>query len=235
MTRASLYCLPFLWLALSYPAQGGVIQRDWKIAGDGLLTFDDVNQREWLDLSETILNQFPGTNLEEHYQSVLAELDSGGMFEGFTVANGNDTTSLAQSAGIDTNSGDFDTNKFATSAIINLLSATITFGDEHQQSLGLLDQYAPPISPSCRCHEAAIFLVNADIGNPNRTHAQAGYGISHSSDAIRSLFSGVMLYRLTVPEPNSAVLCSICILVLLGRYPRNRWRPGFLQITTSLH
>ena len=27
-----------------------VFERDWKTPGDGLLTYDDVNRREWLDL-----------------------------------------------------------------------------------------------------------------------------------------------------------------------------------------
>lgn len=30
-----------------------VLERDWKNRGDGLLVFDDVNNREWLDLTVT--------------------------------------------------------------------------------------------------------------------------------------------------------------------------------------
>jgi hypothetical protein len=36
-------------------AEAAVFERDWKAPGDGLLTYDDVNQRVWLDLSETDL------------------------------------------------------------------------------------------------------------------------------------------------------------------------------------
>ena len=32
-----------------------VFERDWKTPGDGLLTYDDVNRQEWLDLTETQL------------------------------------------------------------------------------------------------------------------------------------------------------------------------------------
>ena len=79
-----------------------VIERDWKVAGDGLLTFDDVNRREWLDLSESLLEQFPGTTLRDRYLRVVLELNQGGMFEGFTVADSDEVIDLAQSAGIDT-------------------------------------------------------------------------------------------------------------------------------------
>ena len=32
-------------------SQAAVFERDWLAPGDGLLTYDDVNKREWLDLS----------------------------------------------------------------------------------------------------------------------------------------------------------------------------------------
>jgi hypothetical protein len=79
-----------------------VISRDWKTPGDGLLTYDTVNKREWLDLSETILAEFPSPMFEERYQSVLTETLPGGMLEGFKVAERTDVVALAESAGIDT-------------------------------------------------------------------------------------------------------------------------------------
>ena len=41
-------------------AQAAAIERDWKTPGDGLLTYDDVSKRGWLDLTETQLFKFPG-------------------------------------------------------------------------------------------------------------------------------------------------------------------------------
>jgi hypothetical protein len=39
-------------------ARSEVISRGWKTPRDGLLTYDDVNRREWLDLTESVLSQF---------------------------------------------------------------------------------------------------------------------------------------------------------------------------------
>lgn len=32
---------------------GGIVEHDFHVPGDGLLTYDDVHKREWLDLTET--------------------------------------------------------------------------------------------------------------------------------------------------------------------------------------
>ena len=42
-------------------AHGGVISRDWKTPGDGLLTYDDVNKREWLICQRVDCQLFRGT------------------------------------------------------------------------------------------------------------------------------------------------------------------------------
>ena len=99
-------------------AHGGVSERDWKTTGDGLLTYDDINQREWLDLTQSIVLDIGQTdsvgNFSFHYQrDVLDELESGGRFEGFQAASFPDVIVLAGSAGIDTNTTDFDTNGLA--------------------------------------------------------------------------------------------------------------------------
>jgi len=77
------------------------MQRDWKNPGDGLLTYDDANQREWLDLSQTLLtSQFPGADREAKYLYVVGQTGTGGLFDGFSVARSPDVIALAQSAGI---------------------------------------------------------------------------------------------------------------------------------------
>jgi hypothetical protein len=67
-------------------AEAAVFERDWKTPGDGLLTYDDVNRRVWLDLSETLLSsQFPGEDpsprvtRENRYQYVVSQTGAGGM------------------------------------------------------------------------------------------------------------------------------------------------------------
>jgi len=58
----------------AHRCRAAVSDRDWMAPGDGLLTYDDVNQREWLDLSETILEKFPGTAYEDRYETIVAKL-----------------------------------------------------------------------------------------------------------------------------------------------------------------
>ena len=75
---------------LSRPVCADVFERDLVPgSGDGLLTFDDVNQREWLDLTESILVNFP--------DGAVNELEPGGVFEDFTWATAEDVRSLAES------------------------------------------------------------------------------------------------------------------------------------------
>jgi hypothetical protein len=129
------------------PAWAAVIQRDWKTPGDGLLTYDDVNRREWLDLSQTTLSQFPGSNLEQRYQSVVSQLAVGGLFEGFNVADRENVVALAQSAGINPDTDDFGANGTAVSQLITLLSPLLGAPPGISVLQGFLDDvttHAPP-------------------------------------------------------------------------------------------
>jgi hypothetical protein len=209
MTRACLYCLPFLWLALSYPAQGGVIQRDWKNPGDGLLTFDDVNQREWLDLNETLLEQFPGATLEDRYQSVVAELNSDGLFNGFTVAKRIDVIELAISAGINTTTIDFNTNEVATRPLIDLLSPTHIFPPTNSKFVGGLLDTIEVTDGSRIISNIAVSPFGAGI---------VFFSVAESTDDRPHAINGVMLYQNVVPEPSS-----IKLIVLLPVFLSFRW------------
>ena len=199
--------------------QAAVFERDWKTPGDGLLTYDDVNQREWLDLSETLLEQFagagPGTtraeDLEARYQNVVGELEPGGMFDGFTVGKREGVVALAQSAGIDTFIRNFDTNAVATLQLIDFLSPTLSRSHGRTESRGYLAEfgtprfpdrleailnYAPP-RPADSGNARLLFLPNDDLRSP--------------------MTAGVMLLRNVVPEPSVIVLVVIgvtCIRIL---------------------
>ncbi len=106
-------------------ALAAVTPRDWKTPGDGLLTYDDVNQREWLDLTETQLFKFPGNSLEEQYQAVIAKTAGGGVFEEFTPAASEQVFGLAESAGLDVTTLDFAVNEAAADNLIELLGNPI--------------------------------------------------------------------------------------------------------------
>lgn len=64
-------------LAVSGFANAGLVERNFQTAGDGLLTYDDVTGYEWLDLS---------LNIGRNYNSVAADLQTGGAYEGFRYA-----------------------------------------------------------------------------------------------------------------------------------------------------
>ena len=70
-------------------AKAALLSLDWQTAGDNKITRDD-NGKEWLDATET---------LGMSSNAVLAELGSGGMFEGFRFATGNEVAGLWASAG----------------------------------------------------------------------------------------------------------------------------------------
>jgi len=56
-----------------------------------LLTYDDVNQKEWLDLTETT---------DFTLQELTNALSPGGPFSGFSIATSNEVYALAESAGV---------------------------------------------------------------------------------------------------------------------------------------
>jgi len=204
MSQTSLYCLPVVWFTFFCSAQGGVIERDWKIAGDGLLTYDDVNQREWLDLSETILDQFPGATLEDRYQSVVAETNAGGMFEGFAAAEANDVFALAESAGIDTSSFDYETNQAATRSLMNLLGPTLVFSPDIMLSFGYLEAFST-LPPNRGMREAVIIFLDT----PTPFNSGTARFLIGGDDSMSLSTLGVMLYRNAVPEPASWMLLAI--------------------------
>jgi hypothetical protein len=126
--------------SLAAVSTAAVIERDWKTPGDGLLTYDDVNQREWLDLSVTNLLQFDGSNAEERYGSVISETMTGGSFAGFTVADAPRVIALALSAGIDVGTVDFETNEAPITNLTALLSVTHFTEPGRFSSMGFIDE-----------------------------------------------------------------------------------------------
>lgn len=88
MRNLALILLAIVW-GTAPGARAGIIARDLQSPGDGLLTYDTVNQREWLDLPATI-----GMTLAE----VMSEMTPSGRLEGFRFATLADVSDLAASA-----------------------------------------------------------------------------------------------------------------------------------------
>jgi len=190
--------LPMLLATCDCPA--AVFERDWKVPGDGLLTYDDESHREWLDLSETLLEQFSGSDLEQRYQNAIAELAPGGRFEGFLVARRSDVLALADSAGVDALSDDFDTNHFAVGHLTDLLGPTLYVENRLQYSLGYLDER---VSLGSGIMTRLISVFGVELPGPfNNGDASLRFG--PIGDSAEPSTVGVMVYRV-VPEPSSFI------------------------------
>ncbi len=203
-----LFCAALALSALIPPslACAAVISRDWKTPGDGLLTYDDVNQREWLDLSQTILSsQFPGADRESRFTYVVGQTSSGGSFQGFTAATVADVTALAQSAGIDTTTLNYTLNHTATSTLQELLGITAVFPTGNTTS-GLLSELTT--LPTMTVRKRVNFTVSL-------IDDRAGFQIVNEVDLLLSPPPGMMLYR-AVPEPASILIAVACLLARGG-------------------
>ena len=179
-------------------SDAAVISRDWKTSGDELLTYDDVNRREWLDLTETQLFKFPGGTLQERYEAVLTQTSSTGIFAGFRPALQDDVYALAESAGIDTTTLDFSTNSDSAATAASLLGNATSASPNLSASGYCIDH---PIPSSL----AFVYVLNA------RDHRIAGVQAGN----FATEYNGVWLYR-AVPEPSAYALISLAIILLVS-------------------
>ena len=194
---------------LAAPVCADVFERDLVPgSGDGLLTFDDVNQREWLDLTQTFTAEFPGG-----FGGVLDELAPGGIYAGFQTASRADVIALAESAGIDTTTLDPETNLAATENLIALLEMPSI------AAAGFTNEISP---------EDGDLFVSVFYGSSSPRTPVAGlfFGTRSSSPGVIGdrliRVTGVMLYR-EIPEPNAVVLICTGVLALsCQRVPRMR-------------
>ena len=182
-------------------AQAAVFERDWKTPGDGLLTYDDVNQREWLDLSETLLFQFSG-DISDRLAEVIDETAPGGLFAGFSAATAADVMSLSESAGIDTSTNSYAINQAASNHLIDLLGATSTFSLTDRRTRGFLSDFPNGVRIVATASTEFAGIFDGTI----------------STDPSGLLFeTGVWLYREAVPEPTTSILLMTGIMFLLCR------------------
>lgn len=225
MNRTHTIVVAVLMLWTPGQSSAGVFQRDWKTPGDGLLTYDDVNQREWLDVTQTRLSLFPPPvpvpiqfDVEARYQRVVSELLPGGMFEGFAVATSMDVIALAESAGIDTATNSFAINGAPVSRLIALLDPTFGTPPGLARAQGLIGELAG--IPFINKRLAAIFHYDPP--------PSALFVITADDDSLaKPQFSGVMLYRVAVPEPSGFGVACVVTLLLYLTGPRRTFRSRY--------
>jgi len=221
MSVRQLYSLTLAALLGSLLASSGaaaVFERDLVPgSGDGLLTFDDVNNRVWLDLPY-IITEFPteSRGTDERYQAVLQQLEPGGSLDGFLVANSDDLIALAVSAGIDVSTTSLEVNEQQTVSLIDLLGGT----DTDLGTRGLLREFSD--TPSGPSQLIGLFAV---ARNNQFAGVRIFPGIENSDD-IPSRITSVMLYR-QVPEPSSALLAllAVCYSLVIRSGSTEEGRP----------
>jgi hypothetical protein len=114
--RNSFGCLAALALILvlasffTVSANAVVINADWKVAGDGLAMLDVTNNKEWLDLTQTV---------DMTYDYVSSQFGVGGVFEGWRYATQDELNAMFTSAGVP-NVGNWDAANVP--AVTSLLS-----------------------------------------------------------------------------------------------------------------
>jgi hypothetical protein len=215
MNRILCALVALLMLSATNPSSAAVFERDWKTLGDGLLTYDDVNQRDWLDLSESLLSKFSGATLEDRYQDVITELAPNGMFEGFTVAKRADVSALGLSAGIDLTTDDYPTNHAPMMQLLDLIGPTIVFNDVHDtmRAQGFLGEIF--VGHITRRWGSVLLLEKPDI-----VDGAAGMFFSAAFEPEFPSLFGIMLYR-NVPEPASHVVVLVgCAAAVMSRRTR---------------
>jgi hypothetical protein len=181
---------------------GAVFERDWQTTGDGLLTYDNVHRREWLDLTVSRVDQFP----EPWLENAIAQISPGGMFDGFRLAKRKDVVALANSAGIAAGTSDPSINYVPVSELIDLLGATLDVSHfvRSRRSTGFIDE----VDPWGR-QVGSEFLWNKQ--HASAPPSNASYYISASNDLLTLGSTGLMLWR-PVPEPSALLLVAILLV-----------------------
>ena len=217
MNRFLFAACVLFWATSPNITHAAVFERDWQLPGDGLLTYDDLNRREWLDIPDSLLSQFPGTLLER-IDLAIAELEPGGLFEDFTLAKSPDVIALAQSAGIDTGTDDFDVNHDPTEQLISYLSPTLVESNR-LWTLGIVKDLVQSDPETCFCHGDTLIAIDSIVDFAG-VRILPGLVPSLDPPGVYSM-TGLFLYR-EVPEPSTLALLASAVLfcILSGQMIR---------------
>ncbi len=189
-----------------------VISRDWVTPGDGLLTYDTLSGLEWLDLSQTLMGDYPGVTFEDRFQAVVAKTASGERFEGFRVATVAEAKQLILSSGINPTTNDFAINGGPVNSLIELISPTMD-GPRLRLASGALDELFPATATSNYRRGLGLNydpprIAAAATGN----HYITSFPYSTANfDPERAVF----LVRISVPEPGSILAASLAIVLIV--------------------
>lgn len=199
-----------------------VIEMDLSAPGDGLLTYDTINKRAWLDLPET-----GGLELSE----VLAQMEPGVRLAGFQFAMLEDVTALAASVGVGwTNPALPGVQSDAAGRLIDLVDWTIHYtggivGDL-KMSVGLITQGflngEPQFDGTTFCINVTYqgeTLLPGQLNTPYSSDPKPYGGVYVSGPVSYIVNPSFWLYR-AVPEPSSLLLLGIAATCTSSRRER---------------
>jgi len=207
--------------SLPLQLEGAVFERDFIVPGDGLLTYDNVNHREWLDLTETV-----GVDLA----TVLEWMAPGGKLEGFSFALLEDVEALAFSAGVDwMYPWSLPTPPGHESEALTMLLGPVNDVMGIKVSLGLVAIGFSDDEPLFDDTNLIVMCVTCTT-EPlpfGAMHTVVLEGIFTTTPISAEYLDGSLpgagdigpfwLYRVAVPEPSSFVLLVVGVVVSCGR------------------
>jgi hypothetical protein len=195
--RAALLLLPIAAVLFASSSAATPFAVDLAAPGDGLLTRDPDSGLEWLDIQEA---------WDLSYNEVVAELGSGGQFEGFRYATLAEFEALLGDAGVDTSPGADPLTNFAPiQDLIGLFGSTVVFDDGFQ-------------GVTSELYVAGVNIIFSFGGNGYYCFdCQAGtiddvFGLDEPGQP----YFGHFLVR-AVPEPSTAMLMGLGLLGLCAR------------------
>ena len=194
-----ILCLATFFLVVGFRiADAEVFERDWKNPGDGLLTFDNVNIREWLDLTET-----QGMSI----QDVQAQLMPGEEYAGFAIASMSEVVELLTTAGVHIASIS-EENVDPAMNLVGLLGET---GDG---SFGFVDAAGLAFAED----SGEFVTIGVRWSTINDPDLASGCGFPGAGSCGEQ--NSVWLFR-PVPEPSTLLLCILALGVVGGRW---KWK-----------
>jgi hypothetical protein len=224
-TLSATILVALLWCV---DAQAALIERDWLAPGDGLLTYDNVNGREWLDIPESLLSQF-GTDddVDAAIDAALAETLPGGRFEGFALASREEFFELMESAGIDTTPPIFtdDMSALSMQRLIELLGPLSTNPGMIRTGGVVNGVIFDPPTPPLPARIAMLLSYTGFIGDSTPFGFGRAIEVSRG-DGYTVNFLGLLLSRPAIPEPSTCTLVlSVTVTVVIQR----SWLCGILN------
>ena len=216
-----------LWLAsLTTNVEGAFLERDFLSTGDGLLTYDTENHREWLDLTYT--NFVP-------IDVIRTEMRTGRFLEGFTFATLEDIQELLRSEEI-TWEDAYVADKFGfpSTLFIELFSevASLKYEYENVTTRGkgsIITRYS--FGKFATLSESGEYFFDGtsvsvtyreSYPKPNVRYPD-GFNSSYEKQVLTkstewpylsdSEHGPYFMYRSSIPEPNSFSL--LCLMLLL--------------------